>query len=283
MRSFLKALAARLARSRPVRSVVGNLIYPTIVDCLRSEARADVHSPSGVVEAFSWKAHAYLVLNEELRPTGLSCSSGSMGCDRESRSRIIDTVLSKVADIEGDILEFGVSEGESLRIFAERCPARHIYGFDSFEGLPAAWWTRPKGTFKADPPDVDKPNVTLVRGLFDDSVPDFIEKWNGWAAVVHVDCDLYKSSRTCLTSVLPKCQVGTIILFDEYYNYPEFWRHEWLAWRQIRASCGVEATCVAYDGRRAAFQICRLGELERAVGGSRILEINNYEYKSLNG
>src|SRR5262245_38487459 len=201
-----------MARSRVVRSFVGNIIYPTVVNCLRAEIMPDITSPSGLVEAFAWKAHAYLVLNEELRPTGVDCSADGMRCDSETRARMIDVVLTSAEVMEGEILEFGVWKGESLRVFAERCPDRHVYGFDSFEGLPEDWWTRPNGTFKTTPPHIDSSNVTMIKGLFEETLHRFLAGWSGRAAIVHVDCDLYMSTRTCLLSVLPRCKVGTVIL-----------------------------------------------------------------------
>ena len=101
---------------------------------------------------------------------------------------------------------------------------------------------------------------TLVPGWFEQSLPAFLQRWPGRAAIVHVDCDLYQSTRTCLLGLVQRFQVGTVLLFDEYYNYPGFARHEWLAWREIRARYRISAPCIAYDGRRAAFQVAELGE-----------------------
>ena len=265
IRKRLKAVAGRLARTQAIRSLVVNIVYPTIVDCVLDEVQPDVVSPSGIAEAMAWKSHAYIVLNEELRGTGVDCSSDGMRCDQETRARLVDCVMSHSASLEGDVLEFGVYNGESLLDFAERCPRRKVYGFDSFEGLPEAWWTRPKGTFQTALPNIDKPNVTLVKGLFDDSLPGFLQRWEGTAAIVHVDCDLYKSTLSCLLPILSRCQKGTVILFDEYYNYSDFAQHEWLAWREICTNHYIAASCIAYDGRRAAFQLTSLGDFA-AVG-----------------
>jgi len=183
-----------------------------------------------------------------------------MRCDGETRRRLIDSVVARSSPLEGDILEFGVYKGESLVDFAERCPQRQVYGFDSFEGLPEEWWTRPKGAFQSALPNIDKCNVTLVKGLFDESLSEFLNEWRGKAAIVHVDCDLYNSTLSCLRPILSRCQKGTVILFDEYYNYSEFARHEWLAWRVICAQYNIAASCIAYDGRRAAFELTDLGE-----------------------
>jgi hypothetical protein len=172
---------------------------------------------------------------------------------------LLDVVISHTSDLTGDILEFGVFNGESLRDFALRCPSRQVYGFDSFEGLPEDWWTRPQGTFQTAVPVINEPNATLVKGLFDESLPPFLEHWPGKAAIVHVDCDLYNSTLSCLRPILSRFQQGTVLLFDEYYNYSDFAYHEWLAWHQLCAENEVVAHCIAYDGRRAAFQVTNFG------------------------
>ncbi len=102
----------------------------------------------------------------------------------------------------------------------------------------------------------------LVKGLFKHTLPSFVKEWSSQACLVHVDCVLYHSTVDCLLPLLPRCQRGTVILFDEYYNYDGFAKHEWLAWREIRARYKVRAQCIAYDGKRAAFKITDLGDLE---------------------
>ena len=261
IRKRLRQVAARIARTQVVRGLVEHFVYPSIAACVIREVQPDVVSRSGIAEALAWKSHAYAVLNQELRATGLDCSADGMRGDAETRSRIVDSVISRSASLEGDILEFGVYKGESLLDFADRCPRRHVYGFDSFAGLPEAWWTFPKGAFQTDLPRIEKANVTLVKGHFDESVPGFLEQWKGRAAIVHVDCDLYESTLSCLRPILSRCQKGTIVLFDEYYNYPDFAQHEWLAWRVICAQYKIAASCIAYDGRRAAFELADPGEV----------------------
>lgn len=259
IKKLLKGIAGHLARSRAMHAAVHHLICPAVVDFLRNEVQPDVVSNSGLVEALAWKTHSYLVLNEELRSTGKKCFDERMPSDQRTRMRVIDAAVECAATVEGDILEFGVYKGESLRVFSERCPKRHVYGFDSFKGLPMDWWTRPQGTFKTDRPQMDKTNVTLVEGLFEESLPRFLKEWSGHISIVHVDCVLYESTLACLNPLIPHCQAGSIVLFDEYYNYPDFAHHEWLAWREIRAMYGLQASCIAYDGRRAAFRITGFG------------------------
>jgi hypothetical protein len=259
IKKLLSVIAGYVARSRPMQAVVHHFICPAVVNFLREEIQADVVSRSGVVEAFAWKTHACLVEREELRPTGKKCFDERMPSDQTTRKQVIDAVMECAAAMEGDILEFGVFKGDSLRWFADRFPDRQVYGFDSFEGLPKNWGSTLQGKFKTDPPKIDKENATLVKGSFDESVPRFLTEWSGRLSIVHVDCVLYESTLACLDPLIPHVQVGTIVVFDEYYNYPDFAQHEWLAWREIRAKYGVRASCVAYDGRRAAFRITKVG------------------------
>lgn len=254
-RERLKSAASWLAQRRLVRSTVAHLVYPTILRCLKAEIEPDRRSMSGLVEAIAWKSHAYLVLDRELRAMGIDCARDGMRCDDATRLRIIDVCLACIADLEGSVLEFGVYNGESALLFADRCPTRDVYGFDSFEGLPEEWWTRPKGAFRNTEPIPSRSNLTLVPGLFGESVPRFLQGWSGRAALIHVDCDLYESTLSCLLPLMSRCQVGTVVLFDEYYNYPGFSEHEWMAWRQVKSRYAVTASCIAYDGRRAAFRI----------------------------
>lgn len=257
MKDRLKRLLARVAQAQPVRSAVVHLVYPTVVRILNAECQADVTSESGIAEQFSWKSHAYQVLNSELSE-GVNCCPEKMGSTRESRQRLFEVILERIRDVPGDLLEFGVSSGESFLWFLKHCPERHIYGFDSFEGIPEDWWTRPKGSFKAEPPRFTEPNGALIKGWFEETLPGFFDNYRGRIALVHIDCDVFSAAIYALRYAIPLCRSGSVVLFDEYYNYPGFPEHEWQAWRRIRRAHEIEAECIAYDGRRAAFQITRI-------------------------
>jgi hypothetical protein len=257
----LKRLAARIAKTRLVRSLVMQLVYPTIVRCLLAEVQPDVDSPSGLVEALGWKVHSLLVKNEDLAD-GRNCCGEASESTRESRARLLDVVLESAASVPGDVFEFGVAAGDSFLTFLERCPDRQVYGFDSWAGLPERWWTRPKGTFAAAPPKFTNPNGHLVKGWYNESAPRFFRDYHGHIAILHIDCDLYSSTSTFFQHALPYCGPGTVVLFDEYWNYPTFADHEWLAWRRARAECCIMTQCIGYDGRRAAF---RIGKMASAI------------------
>jgi hypothetical protein len=254
MKQHLKNIAAQVAETQFIRSVVVHLIYPTILRALHGEIRADINSPSGLIEAMSWKTHAYLTKSEELAG-GKNCCPETSDSTWESREQLFQVVLDEIESMTGDIFEFGVSTGKSFLTLLERCPDRQVYGFDSWEGIPEDWWTRPKGSFSAEMPQFSNLNGHLVKGWYDETVPRFFSEWKGSIALLHIDCDLYSSTATVFQHALRHCHSGTVVVFDEYYNYPGFAEHEWRAWCQARTEWSITAKCIAYDGRRAAFRI----------------------------
>jgi predicted O-methyltransferase YrrM len=145
----------------------------------------------------------------------------------------------------GMALEFGVFEGRSLAVIAEARKGRDVYGFDSFEGLPEDY--RPhvrQGAFALDRlPEVD--GAELVVGWFDDTLPGFLDTHPGPVDFLHVDGDLYSSAVTVLTLVGPRLQPGSIVIFDEFFNYPG-WDDsgEFQAWQEYLERTG---TTVAYE------------------------------------
>lgn len=149
------------------------------------------------------------------------------------------------APSEGLWLEFGVYKGASLDFFSKRCPGT-MYGFDSAEGLPEDWdlaggqpyggiGLRPKGSYKGQP--IGKaPTAQLVTGWFEDTLPDFLT-WSGNegrnVALLHIDCDIYSSTATVLECLESRIVPGTVIIFDEIYNYPNFAQGEMRAWLEL--------------------------------------------------
>jgi len=133
----------------------------------------------------------------------------------------------------GTALEFGVGEGKTLRMIANHMP---VIGFDSFEGLPEKWRDGfDKGMFACPPPDV--PNAELVKGLFSDTVPGFT--WPDHIGLVHLDADLYSSTKTVLDHLGPHLKPGTFVVFDEWHNYPGCESHEQRAWREFADHTGI--------------------------------------------
>jgi hypothetical protein len=157
----------------------------------------------------------------------------------EDRFELLRFALAR-APQKGSILEFGVEKGASLRWLAGQT-ARPVHGFDSFEGLPADWGgtkeTRGKFDQKGRLPAVPA-NARLHVGWFDRTIPPFLAANPGPVALVHVDCDIYESTRTVFELLGERIVPGAWIVFDEYFNYPGWRLHEFKAFQEWIAAGG---------------------------------------------
>ena len=74
---------------------------------------------------------------------------------------------------------------------------------------------------------------------------------------MHVDADLYSSTVTIFKHLRERIVPGTVIIFDEYLNYPEWQRHEYKAFQEYVTSSGVryDYIGVVLDGEQAAVRI----------------------------
>lgn len=147
----------------------------------------------------------------------------------------------KARSVPGMVLEFGVAGGVSINFIASEVgPGQTVHGFDSFEGLPEAWTSAYRaGHFAQALPDVAS-NVELVVGWFNATLPEFLEAHPGDVSYLHVDCDLYSSTQTIFGLLAGRIKPGTIIVFDEYFNYPTWRDHEHKAFMEFVAEHKVE-------------------------------------------
>ena len=144
--------------------------------------------------------------------------------------------------VDGLVLECGVYAGRSLRVIAD-CEAGPVYGFDSFQGLPEDWTrTQRKGRFDLEGkiPKFNESNIQLVPGWFDQTLPAFLFKHAGPVRFLHVDCDLYSSAATVFAHLGSRMVSGTVIVFDEYFNYPGWEQNEFRAFQEYVTSAGVK-------------------------------------------
>jgi len=167
--------------------------------------------------------------------------------------------LSK-APRDGLFCEFGVFNGSSINYFAAKRPEVTWHGFDSFEGLPGDWSqgnALPKGTFdlKGSGLPVVRENVELHQGWFDKSLPEFAERNAGKMSFMHIDCDLYLSTKIIFDVLGDRIQAGTIIVFDEFLNYPGWQEHEYKAFMEFCEARRVKYSFIAFNSYRAAVMI----------------------------
>ena len=157
--------------------------------------------------------------------------------DSVYRTMYFHDQLEKISDIDGDIVECGVSIGHGallLILLSEYIGVdRTYYGFDSFEGFPDSVEKDenppiPGKGFYATPPETVlrvlrdgkitdnsiNEQVRLIKGYFDRT----LQTYNGKIALLHLDGDLYASYKISLESLYDKVVSGGIIMFDEYLD-----------------------------------------------------------------
>ncbi|MBS0625107.1 MAG: class I SAM-dependent methyltransferase [Verrucomicrobia bacterium] len=141
------------------------------------------------------------------------------------------------ASLEGLWIELGVASGRTIRFLAKTFPYQRIYGFDSFKGLPEDWIrgdkTTPKGCFMQEKlPEVPE-NIHLIEGWFEETLHPFAKEHKCPISFLHMDCDLYSSTKEAFKAFGEHIVSKTIILFDELYNYPGSEEHEFKAFEEF--------------------------------------------------
>jgi hypothetical protein len=136
-------------------------------------------------------------------------------------------------------VQFGVAAGQSAKYILSLMPESNtLYLLDSFEGLPENWGKNPnqkKGAFKLKEdqiPVFDDPRAIVLKGWFKDTVKDLV-KIDGPFSFLHIDCDIYSSTVDALFGVGNYISDPCYILFDEFYNYPDFYEHEYIAFLEF--------------------------------------------------
>ncbi|MCJ0904395.1 TylF/MycF/NovP-related O-methyltransferase [Rhodococcus sp. ARC_M6] len=153
-----------------------------------------------------------------------------------------------LVETPGMALEFGVASGTTLKIIADEFREREgtVTGFDVFSGLPETWRTGfPVGEFAQESiPEV--PGAQLIPGLFGDTLPSFLEQETGPVAFLHLDADLYSSTKTVLDLLGDRLVPGSVVIFDEFFNYPGWQHHEYRAWTEFVTRTGISFEYVGY-------------------------------------
>ena len=211
----LRSIAAKMRGRQPATSAPGL----AVLDAVASQP-ADYYRLTYLLAALS--SAEYLV--------------SRMGTARKLDDRFALLVFAlEQAHLDGLVLEFGVYQGASLRAIARHC-RQTVHGFDSFQGLPEDWTaTQRKGRFSTAGklPQFEEPNIDLHPGWFHEVLPGFLESHPGTVRFVHIDCDVYTSTKTVLDLLAGRLRVGSEIVFDEYLNYPGWQQHEHRAFQEF--------------------------------------------------
>jgi hypothetical protein len=145
-------------------------------------------------------------------------------------SRTLELALKQIDPNKKLVLEFGVHSGESIKKIRNTLdPSYEIWGFDTFTGLPEDWvgTNLKKGFFdmggKFPQIEITHGKIKLFKGLFSDTLPPLIDEGElqtRQIGLIHVDCDLYSSTKDIFNCIGRFIEIGTVIVFDEWhYNY----------------------------------------------------------------
>lgn len=154
------------------------------------------------------------------------------------KNAVIEKLESIISTVPGDIAECGVYKAGGTILIAEilkkRAINKHIYGFDSFEGMPEAvdedkmkdgsiGYT--KGVLSETSIEYVKEKakhfkvqnyIKFVKGYFENTIPITIPKDKEFCFVI-IDPDQYMGTKFCLEFFYNKVNTGGIILIDDYY------------------------------------------------------------------
>lgn len=129
------------------------------------------------------------------------------------------------AKLGGDMAEVGVYQGATARLIRLADPSRPLHLFDTFAGLPE---TRPDdlkhggrfqtGEFAAGLEDVraylqDASGVVFYPGLFPNTAGPVTDRRFSF---VHLDVDIYESSRACVAWFYERMLPGGILLSHDF-------------------------------------------------------------------
>ena len=146
--------------------------------------------------------------------------------------------------------EFGVGTGTTARHIAKFLDEYGtFYLFDSWEGLPEEWrlgetLIEPVGQWQANRLVTNDPRMRIVDGLFEAVLP---VKFPEQLGLIHIDCDLYSSTKTVLLGCNKYIGEGTVLIFDEYYGYENYAEHERKACQEWLEATGKTIEWIGRD------------------------------------
>jgi len=203
----------------------------------RHHAQTPVQSNrSSQVEALTKMTRTAIAVRSQVRPMAEFDSILASGVLEStvvdlSRLYLLYQWLLSTIRLPGHCIEIGVFRGGTAKLISEvllrRQVAAYLHLFDTFAGLPdrfAADEVGMKGTF-ADTTVrqvrrllANNPRVRTHRGVFPDSIPSYLNRRRFRFA--HIDVDIERSVRDCLSFVYPRLVPGGVMIVDDY-GHPE--------------------------------------------------------------
>lgn len=141
----------------------------------------------------------------------------------------LSEILQKTKNIKGDIIEFGIWNGNNLftikKISDYYDLKKKIYGFDNFSGFPnpPKFKKKKTGKYIGKPKLIKKMikffNLQKIFIVNDDimNLPKYRKKFNK-ISFIYIDCNVFKVVDMILNELSHKISKGGVIAFDEARN-----------------------------------------------------------------
>jgi O-methyltransferase len=161
---------------------------------------------------YAWMPGTYDMTNTKLTPDRLA---------------VLDSLSDQCLTLPGEFAECGVWLGGSAKVLLK---GRPLHLFDTFKGMPDN--DDPSGHAEGDFGDT---SAVLVKDYLGDPVSVYYhigkipETFEGLEdtrySFVHIDVDLYQSTKDCLDYFLPRMVPGGVMVFDDY-GFPDYTESE---------------------------------------------------------
>jgi hypothetical protein len=149
---------------------------------------------------------------------------------RERRSLVtsyesffVHSIAAGVRHLEGDMVEVGVYAGSTAKLICEAKGDKRLHVCDTFSGLPAPTaedgGVEKEGFFAWDLDSIQRylsgyPHVEYHVGFCPDSVRGVLDDKR--FCFVHLDVDLYSSTKQCLEYFFPRMVPGGVLVSHDY-------------------------------------------------------------------
>jgi hypothetical protein len=140
-----------------------------------------------------------------------------------SEQFLIHSIVAGTRHLAGDVVEVGVYDGGSARTICAAKGTKRLHLCDTFVGLPAPsaedCGAEKQGSFACGLDSIrdylaDSENVEYHVGVCPDSVRGVLD--DEQFCFVHLDVDLYSSTKQCLEYFFPRLVPGGILLSHDY-------------------------------------------------------------------
>lgn len=138
---------------------------------------------------------------------------------------VIHQLVKATSKVDGSLAEVGVYRGATAKMICKAKKKKTLYLFDTFEGLPPiSKYDKQffQGQYQAFENEVRLylrryKNIQFYKGLFPQETGKAVvtKKFS----FVHLDVDIYKSTKDCLEFFYPRMSRGGVILSHDYVSY----------------------------------------------------------------